>query len=66
MNNTIMIIVKKNENEARVAEQELKVTGFQTTLSVTKKVVWDSMSFGRGQDTLNNLDDEIFVVIGSR
>lgn len=65
MSNTIIrIIVKKNESDARIVEQELLLKEFQTTLSKTKNVVWDSTDFGRPHDILNDLDDEMFVVIG--
>lgn len=65
MSNTIKIIIKKSEGAANAVEQDLQLKGFQTKLFKTRTVIWDSTDFGEQQDTVDNLNAEIFVVIGT-
>ena len=66
MSNTVRIIVTSDESEARVAEQKLQLKGYQTTLSETKSVVLDGTDLGGHLDILNDPDDDVFVVMGTK
>lgn len=66
MNDTIKIIVKSDADEAGVAEQKLKLKGYQTNVSSTKNVVLDGTDLGGHLDILNDPDGEVFVITGTK
>ena len=66
MSDTIQIIVNNDESDARVAEQKLQLKGYQTKVSKTKTVVMDGRDLGGSLEMLNDPDDEVFVVVGTK
>ncbi len=66
MSATIRIIVKSDKDDALIAEAKLKQKGYQTSLFETSNVVLDGTSLGGHLDVLSDLDNDVFVVMGTK
>ncbi len=66
MTDTIKIVVKNDADEAGVAEEKLKLKGYQTNVSVTKNVVLDGTDLGGHLDFLTDPDGEVFIITGTK
>lgn len=62
----IRITVKSDFDESKVLEQKLKLKGYEVTVNRFTRAVLDGTDLGGHFDYLRDIDDEVFVVIGTK
>ena len=62
----IKIVVKGDKADAGIEEQKMILKGYQVTNNVYSQAVVDGTALGGHLDMLEDIDGEIYVIIGTK
>jgi len=64
MSDKIRVVVKSDEDEAKVAQEKFKLKGYEVSIYNATNVVLDGTDLGGHLDFFSDIGGKVFIIVG--